>query len=92
LAVDYTLAVLEGEALPKPAGLVLISPAIGIARLAAVIAAAGASIREIRHDRAFSGPEVFSTTVEVTVETADRDHVAALRQRLAAEGFAIQGP
>jgi threonine dehydratase len=64
----------------------------GIARLAAVIAAAGASIREIRHDRAFSGPEVFSTTVEVTVETADRDHVAALRQRLAAEGFAIQGP
>lgn len=63
----------------------------GIARLAAVIAAAGASIREIRHDRAFSGPEVFSTTVEVTVETADRDHVAALRQRLAAEGFVIQG-
>jgi threonine dehydratase len=63
----------------------------GIARLAAVIAAAGASIREIRHDRAFSGPEVFSTTVEVTVETADRDHVAALRQRLAADGFVIQG-
>jgi threonine dehydratase len=63
----------------------------GIARLAAVIAAAGASIREIRHDRAFSGPEVFSTTVEVTVETADRDHVAALGHKLAADGFAIQG-
>jgi alpha-beta hydrolase superfamily lysophospholipase len=36
LAVDYTLSVLEGEALPKPAGLVLISPSIGIARIAAV--------------------------------------------------------
>jgi alpha-beta hydrolase superfamily lysophospholipase len=36
LAVDYTLAVLEGEALPRPAGLVLISPAIAIARLAAL--------------------------------------------------------
>jgi alpha-beta hydrolase superfamily lysophospholipase len=36
LAVDYTLSVLEGEALPKPAGLVLISPSIGITRLAAV--------------------------------------------------------
>jgi esterase/lipase len=36
LAVDYTLSALEDEALPKPAGLVLISPAIGISRLAAV--------------------------------------------------------
>jgi threonine dehydratase len=63
----------------------------GIARLAAAIAAAGASVREIRHDRAFSGPEVFSTTVEVTVETADHDHVAALRNRLAAEGFPVSG-
>jgi pimeloyl-ACP methyl ester carboxylesterase len=33
-AVDYTLSILEGEALPKPAGLVLISPSIGITRLA----------------------------------------------------------
>jgi len=36
LAVDYTLSALEDEALPKPAGLVLISPAIGISRLAAI--------------------------------------------------------
>jgi threonine dehydratase len=61
----------------------------GIARLAAVIAAAGASVREIVHDRAFSGADVFSTAVEVTVETAGHDHVAALAAALSAEGFVI---
>jgi alpha-beta hydrolase superfamily lysophospholipase len=36
LAVSYSLARLEGEALPRPAGLVLISPAIAISSLAIV--------------------------------------------------------
>ena len=36
LAVDYTIAVLEGESLPRPAGLVLMSPAIAISKLAVV--------------------------------------------------------
>ncbi|MFN5756714.1 MAG: hypothetical protein ACK48M_08005 [Planctomycetia bacterium] len=62
----------------------------GIAQLTAVIAAAGARVQEIVHDRAFSGPDVFSTSVQVTVETADRDHVVALARRLEAEGFAIK--
>ncbi len=61
----------------------------GIAKLSAAIAAAGASVREIVHDRAFSGPDVFSTAVEVTVETADRDHVVALSNRLRDEGFVV---
>ena len=61
----------------------------GIARLTAAIAAAGASVRELVHDRAFSGPDVFSTPVEVTVETADREHAAALAERLRSEGFAV---
>ncbi|MFM8633293.1 MAG: threonine ammonia-lyase [Planctomycetia bacterium] len=61
----------------------------GIAKLAAAIAAAGASIQEIRHDRAFSGPDMFSTTVEVTVETADHAHVAELRNRLIQAGFRL---
>jgi threonine dehydratase len=61
----------------------------GMARLAAVIAAAGASVREILHDRAFSGPDVFSIAVEVTVETSDREHAAALLDRLRAEGFEV---
>jgi len=36
LAVDYSLAVLEGESLPRPAGLVLLSPAIAVSPLAIV--------------------------------------------------------
>jgi threonine dehydratase len=63
----------------------------GIAKLAAAVAAAGASVQEIRHDRAFSGPDVFSTTVEVTVDTADRDHISRLRERLEADGFSVSG-
>jgi threonine dehydratase len=61
-----------------------------MARLAAVIAAVGASVREIMHDRAFSGPDVFSTGVEVTVETSGREHAAELFARLRAEGFPIE--
>lgn len=36
LAVDYALAALEDESLPRPKGLVLISPAIGVSKLAVV--------------------------------------------------------
>ena len=61
----------------------------GMARLTAAIAAAGASVREIAHDRTFSGPDVFSIGVEVTVETSDREHAAALLARLRADGFDV---
>jgi threonine dehydratase len=61
----------------------------GIARLTAVIAAAGASVREIVHDRSFSGADVFSTTVQVTVETAGHAHVAELVAAVEAAGLAI---
>ncbi|MFM8953171.1 MAG: threonine ammonia-lyase [Planctomycetaceae bacterium] len=64
----------------------------GIARLTAAIAAAGASVQEIVHDRAFSGCDVFSTAVQVTVETADRSHAESLFDRLRAEGFAVRIP
>ena len=61
----------------------------GVARLTAAIAATGASVKEIVHDRLFSGADIFSTTVEVTVETADRAHVNTLAKALRAEGFAV---
>jgi len=64
----------------------------GMARLTAAIAAAGASVQEIVHDRAFSGADVFSTAVQVTVETADREHAETLFERLRSEGFAIRLP
>jgi len=61
----------------------------GVARLTAAIAATGASVKEIVHDRLFAGADAFSTGVEVTVETADRAHVTALVERLRADGFPV---
>ena len=61
----------------------------GMSRLTAAIAATGAGVQEIVHDRAFSGPDVFSTAVAVTVDTAGRDHVARIVAQLAADGFCV---
>lgn len=59
-----------------------------LAALAAAIGGAGASIKEVTHDRAFSGPDVNAVRVLVTVETRDRDHFGALLAALAANGIA----
>jgi threonine dehydratase len=59
----------------------------GLARLAGVIAEAEASVKEITHDRTFSGPNVAAVHVLCTVETRDRDHIATLYQRLTAAGI-----
>jgi threonine dehydratase len=61
----------------------------GLAELSRVIAAAGASIKDIAHDRAFSGPDVSAVHAVCTVETRDRPHIAALRRRLSRNGFKI---
>jgi threonine dehydratase len=55
----------------------------GLARLAEVIASTGASIKEIMHDRAFSGPDLFAVRVVCVVETTGHDHVGALHRALA---------
>jgi threonine dehydratase len=46
----------------------------GLAGLAGLIASTGASIKDIAHDRAFSGPDMSAVRVVCTVETADRAH------------------
>lgn len=46
----------------------------GLAGLAALIASAGASVKDIAHDRAFAGPDVSAVRVVCTVEVADRAH------------------
>lgn len=56
----------------------------GLARLAEVIASTGASIKEIVHDRAFSGPDLSAVRVVCVVETTGHDHVAALHRTLEA--------
>ncbi len=59
----------------------------GLAGLCRVIADCGASINQVTHDRAFSGPDVSATRVVCTVETRDRRHIAELRRALGRAGF-----
>ena len=61
----------------------------GLARLTSVIAATGASIHELAHDRAFSGPNVSEVRVICVVETTGTDHVRALHGALREAGFTI---
>ncbi len=63
----------------------------GLARLAEVIASAGASIKEIVHDRAFAGPDLSEVRVVCIVETTGHDHVAALHRALDAAGVPVVG-
>jgi threonine dehydratase len=59
----------------------------GLAELCRVIASCGASINQVTHDRAFSGPDVSATRVVCTVETRDRKHIASLHRALRRAGF-----
>jgi threonine dehydratase len=54
----------------------------GLADLAAKIASAGASIKQVVHDRAFAGSDVSAVHVQCTVETRNHAHLAELRARL----------
>ncbi len=55
----------------------------GLARLAEIIAAAGASIKEIVHDRAFAGPDLSAVRVVCVAETTGHAHVERLHRGLA---------
>ena len=61
----------------------------GLASLTAAIAGAGASIHEIAHDRAFSGPNLTQVRVVCVVETTGHDHLRELLDALRRSGFAI---
>ena len=53
----------------------------GLARLAELIASTGASIKEIVHDRAFSGPDLTAVRVICVVETTGHAHVQRTARR-----------
>lgn len=61
----------------------------GLAKLTDLIASTGASIREISHDRAFSGPDVTTVRVSCVVETTDEGHVKALFEQIRNAGIQI---
>jgi threonine dehydratase len=58
----------------------------GLADLTTQIAASGASIKQVVHDRAFAGSDVSAVHVLCTVETRHRDHLAMLRKKLREHG------
>src|SRR2546430_2251398 len=71
---------------PQPADGFAIAQAGGHADLAAKIASAGASIKQVVHDRAFAGSDVSAVHVQCTVETRNHAHLAELLARLKDSG------
>jgi threonine dehydratase len=61
----------------------------GLARFAGLLAETGASILEIAHDRAFASDDITTVSVHCIVETSDREHIVAARERLGREGFPV---
>lgn len=59
----------------------------GLAQLSQEIAEAGASIKQIRHERAFTSADVSTVEVQCTVEIRDRRHYGELLGRLAEAGI-----
>ena len=58
----------------------------GLADLATQIAAAGASIKQIDHERAFASSDISAVRVVCTVETRDPNHLAELLAHLKSHG------
>lgn len=54
----------------------------GLARFAGLLADCGVSVKDVFHDRAFSGPNVARVNVTCTVETRDFEHQRELFARL----------
>ena len=63
----------------------------GLADLTATIAATGASVQDIRHERVFGGPDVSRVRVACTVEVRDVQHGEQLQAVLAAKGVRVHG-
>jgi len=61
----------------------------GLCHLSGVLAAAGANVTEILHNRTFAGPDLSRVHVLCTVETRDRAHITELQQRLAENGVEL---
>jgi threonine dehydratase len=59
----------------------------GLARIAALLAEEGASVKSIEHDRAFAGDDLTQVVVHCVIETRDLDHVRRVLDRVRHEGF-----
>lgn len=61
----------------------------GLAVLAGLIASTGASIKDIGHDRTFSGPDVTTVRAVCVVETTDHQHVEKLLRVICQAGIKV---
>lgn len=61
----------------------------GLAAFTQRIADAGASIKEVVHDRTFSGPDISAVLIRCVVETRDRGHILELFEDLEAGGYRV---
>ncbi len=61
----------------------------GLETLAHQIASTGASIKDILHDRAFSGPDVTAVRVLCVVETMDHVHIQRLMKTIGEAGIKV---
>ena len=59
----------------------------GLARLTATLADAGASVKQIAHERAFTRSHFAQVEVICTIETRDHQHAMAVLNRLRSEGM-----
>jgi len=59
----------------------------GLAEFTKIIADAGASVKDITHDRAFSGPDAFAVNILTVVETRDEGHIYQLHEALREHGI-----
>ncbi|QOV90162.1 threonine ammonia-lyase [Humisphaera borealis] len=61
----------------------------GLVRLLNVIAAAGASVKEVEHDRHFGPADIAKVTVRVVMETRDAQHVAEVHEAIRQAGIGV---
>jgi threonine dehydratase len=61
----------------------------GLARILNIVAEAGGSVHEVRHERQFGPTDVALVRIFLVIETRDKDHIAEVREKLRAAGVVI---
>ncbi len=59
----------------------------GLAKIAVLIANAGASVKDINHDRNFGPADIANVSVDIVLETRDFDHIAEIKATLSNAGI-----
>ena len=80
LASDGRLAAITADVSDRPGGL---------AKMLNIIADAGGSIQEVRHDRQFGPADVALVRIFLVIETRDHQHIAEIHDALKAHGITI---